>query len=124
MELMEKDYITWARSLAPSIMDAANGDKLGEELSNSFCYIDPVIARQFARVTFLGDNRNDLPLAPVKSLTLVCEEDMISPMPVAHFVQNQMPGNTLVTIHGRGHCPHMSHPEQIAQQIREYLGEA
>src|ERR671916_205382 len=38
----------------------ADRPELGEELTNSFCSTDPDIARRFARVTFLSDNREDL----------------------------------------------------------------
>ena len=52
--------------MAPVIMGNPDRPELGEELTNSFCRTDPEIAGQFARVTFLSDNRADLPRsAPV-----------------------------------------------------------
>ena len=44
----------------PSIMGNPDRPELAEELTNSFCRTDPDIAKQFARVTFLSDNRADL----------------------------------------------------------------
>ena len=41
-------------------MGNADRPELGEELTNSFCRTDPEIAKRFARVTFLSDNRADL----------------------------------------------------------------
>ena len=46
--------------------------ELGEELTDSFCRTDPEIARQFARVTFLSDNRADLARVDVPTLVLQC----------------------------------------------------
>ena len=46
--------------MAPAIMGAPDQPELGVELTNSFCRTDPEIAKQFARVTFLSDNRADL----------------------------------------------------------------
>ena len=47
--------------MAPVIMGNADRPELGAELTNSFCRTDPEIAAHFARVTFLSDNREDLP---------------------------------------------------------------
>ena len=44
--------------------------ELGQELTNSFCRADPAIARQFAEVTFLSDNRADLARVHVPTLVL------------------------------------------------------
>ena len=46
--------------MAPAIMGNPDRPELGEELTNSFCRTDPEIAKEFARVTFLSDNRADL----------------------------------------------------------------
>ena len=47
--------------MAPAIMGNAERPELGAELTESFCRADPDIAERFARVTFLSDNREDLP---------------------------------------------------------------
>ena len=43
--------------MAPVIMGNPERPELGEELTNSFCRMDPKVARVFARATFLSDNR-------------------------------------------------------------------
>ena len=121
LEVMEEDYISWAKSLAPAIMDKNNSPLLGKELSDSFCSIDPAIAKQFARVTFLSDNRKDLPLIPVESLTIQCSDDMIAPMEIGEYINQNTPGNTLTVLDAYGHCPHMSHPEKTITAIRAYI---
>ncbi|PZX56092.1 sigma-B regulation protein RsbQ [Algoriphagus ratkowskyi] len=121
LEVMEEDYITWARSLAPSIMNSKNGDQLTKELTDSFCSIDPGIAKQFARVTFLSDNRKDLPLIPVESLTIQCSDDMIAPLTVGEYIHANTFNNTLTVLNAHGHCPHMSHPTETANIISNFI---
>ena len=120
-EVMEEDYIGWAQSLAPAIMNKNNGGELGQELTDNFCAIDPEIAKDFAKATFLGDNRKDLPFIPVESLTIQCAEDMIAPMEVGQYILANTPKNTMIILNMHGHCPHMSHPEETIAAIRSYL---
>jgi pimeloyl-ACP methyl ester carboxylesterase len=61
LESLDSNYLGWSSAMAPVIMGNPDRPELGEELTNSFCSADPEIARQFARVTFLSDNRLDLP---------------------------------------------------------------
>lgn len=121
LEVMEEDYITWSASLAPAIMHRANGENLGKELTDSFCSIDPEIAKQFAKVTFLGDNRNDLRRIPVQSLTIQCSRDMLAPLSVGEYIHKHAPQNTLTVIEGHGHCLHMSNPDQTVAAINNFL---
>jgi len=120
-EVMDEDYISWARSLAPTIMANENGPELAQELADSFCSIDPDIAKDFARVTFLSDNRKDLPLVPVESLTIQCTDDIIAPLVVGQYINENTLKNTLTVIKAYGHCLHMSHPAQTIAAIRTYL---
>lgn len=124
LEMMDRNYIGWASSLAPAIMKSPDRPELGEELTASFCSTDPVIARRFAEATFFADNRADLPRVTVPSLILQCSEDMIAPGEVGEFVHRQIPGSTFRAMKATGHCPHMSHPEETIQAIREYLDPA
>lgn len=124
LETMEKNYIGWANFMAPNIM--GNGDRpaLGEELAESFCSTDPLIARQFAEATFFSDNREDLALAKVPSLILQCSDDIIAPTEVGYYLKEHLPGSTLKIMQAKGHCPHMSEPEETIRLIKEYLENA
>ena len=124
LETMEKNYIGWANHLAPAIMGNPERPELGAELTESFCSTDPVIARKFAEVTFLSDNRADLPALAVPSLVLQCSEDIIAPTAVGEYVAATAPGSSIRYLDARGHCPHMSAPEETAAAIREYLDRA
>lgn len=121
MEVMEEDYISWSKSLAPAIMNEGNGESLGKELTDSFCSIDPQIAKQFARVTFLGDNRKDLSRLNIPSLTIQCSGDTIAPPAVGKYMNKHTPKNTITVIDGAGHCLHMSQPEKTITAIRAFL---
>lgn len=110
--------------MAPVIMGNPERPELGEELTNSFCRTDPDIARVFARVTFLSDNRADL--APVRVPTLVaqCSSDAIAPREVGAFVHAQIPASRLVTLNATGHCPQLSAPQETAAAIAAFAGGA
>ena len=64
LEALESNYLGWSSSMAPVIMANPDRPQLGSELANSFCRTDPAIAQQFARATFLSDNRADLRTSP------------------------------------------------------------
>lgn len=120
-EMMDNNYLGWSRALAPSIMGNSDRPELGEQLTNSFCATDPEIAKQFARVTFLSDNRADLKNLSVPSLTLQCTDDIIAPMFVGYYMNGIMQNNTLVVLKATGHCPHMSAVNETIDAIRTYL---
>jgi len=124
LEMMEHNYMGWAGFLAPAIMKNPDRPELGQELTESFCSTDPVISRRFAEATFLSDNREDLPKVKVPALVLQCTDDMVAPTEVGRYVHGQMPGSTFRQMAATGHCPHMSHPEETIQLIREYLSPA
>jgi sigma-B regulation protein RsbQ len=94
---------------------------LGEELTNSFCRADPEIAAQFARVTFLSDNRADLARVSTPALVLQCSEDAIAPQKVGEYVQRHLPDSRLVQLQATGHCPNLSAPEETIAAIRGFL---
>lgn len=124
LETMEKNYIGWANFLAPNIMGHKDRPELGEELTQSFCTTDPVIARQFAQATFFSDNRSDLNKVTVPSLILQCSEDIIAPLEVGAYLNKALPNSTLKIMKATGHCPHMSEPEETITLIKDYLSVA
>lgn len=124
LDLMEKNYIGWAAFLAPVVMKNPGRAELTEELQSSFCATDPRVTRQFARVTFLSDNRADLAKVTVPSLILQCSEDAIAPDAVGRYLQGVLPQATLWQMTATGHCPHMSHPEETVALTKAYLQQA
>lgn len=121
LELMDKNYIGWANFLSPMVMKNEERPELTRELNESFCSTDPVIARQFAEVTFLSDNRADLPRLRVPALVLQCSDDSLAPPGVGEFVAASVPDAAFRQLAATGHCPHMSHPDETIAVIREHL---
>lgn len=124
LETMEKNYIGWANFLAPNIMGNKDRPELGEELTESFCSTDPLIARRFAEATFFSDNREDLKKIRIPSLILQCSEDIIAPLEVGEYLSQNLHGSTLRVMKATGHCPHMSEPEETVSLMKEYLTRA
>ncbi|MEO6631687.1 MAG: alpha/beta hydrolase [Mucilaginibacter sp.] len=120
-DFMDSNYLGWSSQLAPAIMGNADKPELGAFLTNSFCTTDPEIARQFARVTFYSDNRQDLDKLTVKSLTLQCSDDIIAPLAVGDYMHTNTPGNAMTVLTATGHCPHISAPEETVRSIKSYL---
>lgn len=121
LDMMETNYSEWSKYLAPISMQ--NDEHVGEfeALLNAN---DPVIARQFAEVTFYSDHREDVSKIPVRTLILQTSADAIVPPDVAQFLHEQIPGSELVTMKtAKGHNPHISHPEETVQEIRRFLEE-
>ena len=121
LESLESNYLGWSAAMAPVIMGNAERPELGTELTNSFCRSDPEIAAQFARVTFLSDNRADLPRVTTPTLVLQCSDDVIAPRSVGEYVHRRIPGSTLVQMKATGHCPNLSAPEETVAAIKAFL---
>jgi sigma-B regulation protein RsbQ len=121
LETMDKNYIGWANFLAPMVMKNPGHPELTQELNQSFCSTDPVIARRFAEATFFSDNRQDLGKAKVPSLILQCSDDLLAPDEVGVYLNRELPGSTLHRLAATGHCPHMSAPDETIAAIKDYL---
>lgn len=121
LDMLDNNHLGWSHSMAPVIMANSDRPELSAELNDSFCRTDPQIAQQFARVTFLSDNRADLALVETPTLILQCSQDVISPECVGDFVHRQIPNSELVTLRATGHCPHMSAPDEVVGVMKEYL---
>lgn len=122
LELQDSNYLGWASTLTPVIIgDADQRPELVDELRNSFCRTDPEIARQFAAVTFLSDNRADLAAVTVPTLVIQSEVDSIAPLAVGRFVHEQIPHSELAILPVTGHCPHLSAPAETIAAIMDFL---
>ncbi|MGJ7505862.1 alpha/beta fold hydrolase [Variovorax sp. GT1P44] len=121
LDTLESNYLGWASSMAPAIMGAPEQPELGVELTNSFCRTDPEIAKQFARVTFLSDNRADLPRLTAPTLVVQSSDDLIAPMAVGEYLQRTLPNCMLRVVENVGHCPHLSAPCASASAMDEFL---
>ena len=121
LDLMDKNYIGWASFLAPIVMKNPERPDLSSVLEASFCATDPRVTREFARVTFLSDNRSDVSRLKVPSLILQCADDAVAPDAVGDYLAQHLPAGTLRKMAATGHCPHMSHPDETIRLMKDYL---
>jgi sigma-B regulation protein RsbQ len=121
LDSLDANYLGWSTTMAPVIMGNADRPELGRELTNSFCRADPGIARQFARVTFLSDNRADLRRVHTPSLILQCSEDIIAPLAVGEYLHRELPDSKLVVMKATGHCPNLSAPAETIAAIEAFV---
>ena len=121
LDTLDANYLGWSSAMAPVIMGNPDRPGLAGELENSFCRTDPQIARHFARVTFLSDNRCDLARVAVPCLILQCSNDVIAPTFVGEYVHRQITGSELVLLATTGHCPNLSGPEETVAAMRPFL---
>ncbi|GAB3227789.1 alpha/beta hydrolase [Hymenobacter seoulensis] len=121
LAFMEQDYVGWADSFAQLIMGNPDRPTLATELIHSFCQNDPTIAKQFARVTFLADNRTDVKQVKTPCLLVQCAEDIIAPPEVGEYLKAAIPDATLITLPVSGHCPHISAPTETLQAMEDFM---
>ena len=121
LEFLDSNYLGWSAAMAPQIMGRPDRPELGEELTNRFCQADPEIAKQFARVTFLTDCRDELPKVTVPSLILQCSEDIVAPLSVGNYLHAALADSELVVMRATGHCPQLSAPEETIAAMKSYL---
>jgi sigma-B regulation protein RsbQ len=122
LDTLDSNYLGWSSAMAPVMTGNADRPEIGLELTDNFCSTDPTIARHFARVTFLSDNRRDLASVSVPTLVLQSTDDVIAPLSVGRFVAGEIPQGRLVVMETTGHCPNLSDPDLLAAEIRAYLG--
>jgi sigma-B regulation protein RsbQ len=121
LESLDSNYLGWSSAMAPMIMGNPGRPELGAELTSSFCATDPEIAKKFARVTFLSDNRDDLAKLRTPALILQCTDDVIAPAVVGDYVHDHLAGSTLVAMNATGHCPNLSAPAETVAAIKAFL---
>lgn len=121
LEFLADNHLGWSAAMAPAIMGNPDRPELGETLTNSFCATDPAIAREFARTTFLSDNRADLARVPARTLVLQCREDIIAPTCVGEYVHAHVPNSRYRLLEATGHCPNLSAPDEVTTAIRAFV---
>ncbi|HTF68195.1 MAG TPA: alpha/beta hydrolase [Edaphobacter sp.] len=121
LESLADNHLGWSAAMAPAIMGNPDRPELGEDLTNSFCRTDPDIAKAFARVTFMSDNRNDLGKVTAQTLVLQCREDIIASEQVGEYVQQNIPNSEMVILNATGHCPNLSAPDEVVSAIKAFV---
>ena len=121
LDTLDSNYLGWSSAMAPVIMGAPDQPALGEELTESFCRTEPAIAKQFARVTFMSDNRQDVIGLATPVLILQSSDDLIAPVAVGEYLHSVLPNSSYCLVDNVGHCPHMSAPQACAEAMERFL---
>ena len=121
LDFIGENHMGWSSAMAPMIMGNADRPDLSDELAASFCRMDPVIAKDFARVTFTSDNRSDLERVKARTLIIQCRDDSIAPTQVGEFVHRTIPQSEIVFLNATGHCPNLSAPGEVIDAIRAFV---
>ncbi len=121
LQAMQDNFAGWAESFSPKLMGHPEHPELSTELKEKICHSDPSITKQFARVSFLADNRADLPNIKTPVLIMQCSEDILAPPEVGKYMQENIKGSLLRVLKATGHCPHLSAPEETIAVIKQFL---
>lgn len=121
LKFLDDNHMGWSAAMGPVIMGNPDRPELSEELVNSFCRTDPDIAKAFARVTFLSDNRSDLQRCQARALVVQCKQDVIAHEGIGEYVRDHLPKAELVVIDATGHCPNLSAPAQVISAIKAFV---
>jgi sigma-B regulation protein RsbQ len=123
LEFLDSNHLGWSNTMAPLIMGNPDRPELAAELANSFCRTEPEIAKHFAKVTFLSDNRADLPNLTIPSVILQCSQDVIAPTQVGDYIHRHLANSSLVHLKATGHCPQLSAPQETIEAMIGGLSE-
>jgi sigma-B regulation protein RsbQ len=123
LDLMDVDYDSWANMFAGLLIGASRRPSLGEELAGYFCSTDSTIAKRFARIALLADNRAEIPQLQLPTLLLQCSDDAVVPSEVGEYLLAHLPHATLTNLQATGHCPHLSAPLEILSIIEPFLAQ-
>lgn len=119
IDLLAKNQLDWSSALAPAVVDDAD---FQSEWRDKVCRIDPIIAEDFARATFLSDHREDCRAVSTPTLLIECSDDALAPSEVGLFVHEAIEGSQRVVLRATGHSPHLTSPDAVVETMRAFLG--
>jgi sigma-B regulation protein RsbQ len=119
LDLLDKNQLDWSALMSPTLM-GPGAETHEAEWRESVCRLDPVIARDFARVTFKSDHREDFGKVGTETLLIECSEDALAPPEVGAFLKASMTNSRRVILPAVGHCPHMSSPAAVIEALRVF----
>ncbi|AYA36171.1 alpha/beta hydrolase [Hymenobacter oligotrophus] len=121
LAFLSSDFKAWSSSLAPQVMGNLDRPELTEELISNFLCLNPAVAAQFGRVTFLSDTRAELPKVQVPSLILQSADDFIVPVAVGEYLHQHLASSQLAVLNTSGHYPHLSAPVATISAMERFL---
>lgn len=121
LDMMERNYFEWTDYLAPKVIGSPDDTEHINELKLSFLRADPVISKTFASVTFYSDIRAQLPEITVPVTVLYCSEDIIVPLEVIDFMQQNIPRCRVIALDASGHYPQLINPAAVIRAVEKEI---
>lgn len=121
LDLMEENFPGWASYISRAALPESEESAHTAFVEESFRASHPKYTYHFLKVTLLMDHRKELLDVPCETIILQCAKDSLVPMEVAEYMHQKISGSTLHLLSARGHYPHISHPEETAAAILNYL---
>jgi sigma-B regulation protein RsbQ len=121
LSLMAQNLAEGAHFLAPLALGPKGTPALIEEFHRGLSAGDPAIVLRFAEVVFHADIRAQLCQVHVPTWVLQCADDAIAPHHIGDVMVAQLPRAALLRLEATGHCPHLTHPRELAAVLRDCL---
>lgn len=121
LDLMDRNFLDWTRTLAPIAFGEFNDPRFAADFQARLAAQDPRCLREFLKLTLLSDHRADLPRCPVPVTVLQNPHDDFVPRSATRHIVDHLPDAQLRLLDASGHCPHISHPNQVVRALREVL---
>jgi len=119
LDLLAKNQLDWSEMLAPAVVA---DDTFQAEWRASVCRVEPAIAQDFARATFLSDHRQDCRAVTTPTLLIECSDDALAPPEVGAFLNATIAGSRRVVLQAIGHSPHLTAPSGVIAAIAGFVG--
>ncbi|MCT2536949.1 alpha/beta hydrolase [Aquibacillus koreensis] len=121
LEMMDKNYTSWVNSISKTIINDDAKPEMAQDIEERFSLNEPNITRTFAEVCFFTDYREYLSNVMTPSLIIHSSNDVFVPDVVADYMKENIPFSSVIHANTVGHCPHMSHPEETIELIKDFL---
>ncbi len=122
LNMLESNYEGWSTKMAPVIAGNPDKPEVAAKFARTLGLADRAIAKNFARVTFLSDNRGELPRLTTRTLILMSEEDIIAGDEVGRYMHRNVRDSRFEMLNAKGHLPHVSAPGVVIEAIQDFLG--
>lgn len=120
---IEEDYIGWAKSAMPSIVNRANPPELIDEVICTFIANDKDLLKQFALASFFIDYRKDLLKFDKPCLILQSGDDVMAPLQVGDYLHAHLAQSMLIRLESKGHFPQLTSPQEVIAGIKKFIAE-
>jgi len=124
LDLSAHDYLLWTSTVCYSqeFIDA-HPDTVERKIQANLAYpgtLAAYMAQLGAFMAFDVDERLSLIRAP--TMVIIGNRDVLTPPPNSFLIARRIPGAQIREIEGAGHIFWISHPEETARIVREFLG--